>query len=94
MSLWKSHREPDRPVLSEKESFGDVRVTPSGVIEIQAHGQAVRLTVNEYWELMEMLSEASRRLMEETMRMGRKRLGRAFEIASSGISPGPASDSE
>jgi hypothetical protein len=92
MSLWKSHRESVRPVLSEKESFGDVRVTPSGAIEIQAHGQAVRLSVNEYWELMEMLSEASRRLMEETMRIGRRQWGKALDLASSGGASGPASD--
>jgi hypothetical protein len=67
--LWDKTKARIRAVLSRKDEFGNVLLRQGGVIEIQARGQAVQLSESEYWKLMEMLSEASMRLMDGSVRL-------------------------
>jgi hypothetical protein len=51
-------------VLASKPAFGSVTTYRDGCIHVSVADVVLRLGKAEYWTLMEMLSEAARRLAE------------------------------
>lgn len=50
--------------IADRDRLGVVSISQPGKITIQVFDHSISMKEDEYWRLMEMLSEASMRLME------------------------------